>query len=111
MQIRDIVEVEDEGGEQLAVVTLPLPNGLQVLCRPLLHPLELLWGELAVAGGFQLPRQGGGWGPAAADETVTAGFGIVNLDGLLLRWWLAVCDVALLAGVGALALSSDRSCA
>jgi hypothetical protein len=42
---------------------------------------------------------------------MTAGFGIVDLDDLLLDGWLAVWDIALFAGVRPLALSSDGSSA
>jgi len=37
---------------------------------------------------------------------MAAGFGIIDLDDLLLRGWLAIGHVALLASVGSLALSS-----
>jgi len=40
---------------------------------------------------------------------VTASFSIIDLDELFFGWWLAIGDIALLAGVGALALSSYGS--
>jgi hypothetical protein len=40
---------------------------------------------------------------------MAACFCIVDLDHLFFGWWLAIGDIALLTGVGALALSSYGS--
>lgn len=89
-------------------MTLPLPDGLDIVHRPLLHGRP---GTFVLASGLELARQGSGRGPAPAHEAMTARLGIVDLDNLLLRGRLAVRHVALLARVGALALSSDGRCA
>lgn len=101
----DAVEVEDELREQLAVVSLPLPNSLEVVSDSL-RLLDLLGRCFVLTGSFELPGQGRGRGTTAANEPVAASFSIVDLDHLLLRRGLAVRHVALLARVRALTLPS-----
>lgn len=84
-------------------MTLPLPDGFQVVGGPL---GGMLWRDLCLSCGFQLPGEGSRLGPAPTDKAMATGFGIINFDNLLLGWWLAIVQVALLTGVGSLALSS-----
>lgn len=100
----DAVEVEDELREQLAVVALPLPNGLEVVGGSL-H--RLLRRDLVLTGGLELPRQGSWLGAAPTDQAMASGFGVVDLDLLLLQRGLPVADIALLAGVGSLTLAAE----
>ena len=101
---RDAIEVENELGEQLAVVALPLTDGLEVVRRAL---DGVLCRSLVLAGGLELACQGGGLGAAAADQAMPSGFGIVDLDQLLFQRGLPVAGITLLAGVGALALAAN----
>ena len=105
LRLLDAVEVEYELREELAVVSLPLSNGLQVVSDSLRF-FGLLGRCFVLTGSFELPSQGCGWGTAAADEPMAASFSIVDLDHLLLRRGLTIGHVALFARVRALALSS-----
>jgi hypothetical protein len=104
---RDIVEVEDELGKQLLVVADPGDDGRDIVGRGLGGSLRLLRRGLGLSCGFQLPREGRLRGSRATNKTVTAGLGVVHLDDVLLLRRLAVEDIALLTGMGALALPSD----
>jgi hypothetical protein len=105
---RDIVEVEDELGEELLVVADPGHNGAEVRVGGSLH---LFGGHLGLACCLELPCEGSLRGAGATNEAVAAGLGIVDLDHLLLLRGLAIEDIALLAGVGALAFGPDGRCA
>lgn len=90
-------------------MSLPLPNSLKVVSDSL-RLLDLLGRCFVLTGSFELPGQGRGRSPAATDQSMAAGFSIVDLDHLLLRRRLAIGHVALLARVRALTLpSEDRS--
>jgi hypothetical protein len=102
----DAVEVEDKLREELSVVSLPLADGFEVVGHSL-RLLGLLGGSLVLTGCLELPSQSSGGGTATADESMAAGFSIVDLDDLLLGGRLAVGHVALFTRVRALALSSD----
>jgi hypothetical protein len=109
MDARDIVEVEDELREQLLVVADPGDDGRDVVGRGLRRALRLLGRGLGLTCRLELAREGRLRGSCAADEAVAAGLGIVDLDDVLLLRRLSVEDVALLAGVRALALPADGS--
>jgi hypothetical protein len=106
---RDIVEVEDELGEQLLVVADPGDDGRDVVGRGLGRALRLLGRGLGLACRLEFAREGRLRGSGAADEAVAAGLGVVDLDDVLLLRRLPVEDIALLAGVRALALPTDGS--
>lgn len=84
-------------------MTLPLPDRLQIVGGSL---GGLLSRHLCLSCCFELPGEGSRLGPAPTNKAMAAGFGIIDLDDLLLRGWLAIGHVALLASVGSLALSS-----
>lgn len=103
---------EDKLWEQFTVVALPIANGLEVAGVDLRAPgvgLGYPGCGLVLACSFKLFRQGGGRSTTPADESRAACIHIVGFDHELLRGRLSIGEVALLAGVGALALSADGS--
>lgn len=103
-------KVEDKRGKHLPIMFLPLADGIQILVdlNSTLAPLSLPGCRLPIAGGLELLLEGRHRCTAPATrQTVTTRLGVIYLDDLLLRRRLAVGQVPLLAGMGALPLAAD----
>ena len=102
--LRDGLKVEDEGGEQLPVVSLPLADRFDLIGSPG-GLIGLLGHGLGLSTSFlQFPGQGRGRGSAAADQARTTGVRVINLDDVFFGRRLAAGRVALLTGDRALPL-------